>query len=232
MNNTLNAIEKPRLKGWTEIRHFDTLKMRSLLVKEGVTLPADFIDFRELCSLALKSGVSAERLFELLDKSAKPLFQPNKLWIKLKEFFGIDLIIPYVTGYYTTNAVKMNTIVNVGKKKAADQIGGTTTAPVTAIALGTGTTAAAAGDTALETEITTNGGSRGAATVTNTTTTTTGDTEQWQKTFTFTGNLAITEEGLLDNNTSGGIMLARQVFSAVNVVNNDTLQITHKVQVQ
>jgi hypothetical protein len=119
-----------------------------------------------------------------------------------------------------------NTITSVGKKICADQVGGTTTTPVTAIAIGIGTPSA----TALGSEITTNGGQRGAATVTNTTTTTTGDTEQWAKTFTFTGSFAITEEGLFDNNTSGGKMLASQSFSAVNVISGDTYTVTHKVK--
>lgn len=124
-----------------------------------------------------------------------------------------------------------NLVVSVGKKRAADLLGGTNTpATMTALAIGTGTNAAAAGDTALQTEITTQGGQRHAATVTNITTTTTGDTEQWQWTWTFTGSFAVTEEGILDNNASGGTLLARNTFSAVNVVSGDSLQVTHKIQ--
>lgn len=166
-----------------------------------------------------------------LDKSAKKQFKDNALWRLLRTQFNLDLAIPFVTGVYTDKAIKRNLITTVGKKIVADQLGGTTTTPVTAIAIGVGTTAAAAGDTALVSESTTSGAARGAATVTNTTTTTTGDTEQWVKTFSFTGTLAITEEGLLDSNTTGGKLLARQVFSAVNVVSGDSLQITHKVTV-
>lgn len=166
---------------------------------------------------------------KLFDKNGnpKPLFQANKLWILLKKKCGLDLQVPFLTGMWSLSGIKANTITTVGKKHTADQLGGTTTSPVTAIALGVGTPSA----TALGSESTTNGGSRGAATVTNTTTTLTGDTEQWVKTFTFTGSLALTEEGLFDNNTSGGVMLASQTFSAINVVDTDTLQITHKVKV-
>lgn len=163
------------------------------------------------------------------DWAAKPMFAENKIWKFLKKKFGLDLQIPFLTGRWTTQAVLGNLITTKGKELIVDQLGGTTTAPVTAVAIGTGTNAAAAGDTALQTEITTNGGQRGAATVTNVTTTTTNDTEQWVKTFTFTGSFAVTEEGLLDNNTSGGNLLARQVFSAINVASGDSLQITHKV---
>lgn len=158
------------------------------------------------------------------DGKPKQLFQDNKLWRVLNRLFKADIRVPFVTGIWTFAAQRHNTIPTVGKQLAAQQIGGTTTTPVTAIALGTDTP----GTTALGAEITTNGGARGAATVTNTTETVTGDTEQWQKTFTFTGSLAITEEGLFNNNTSGGIMFASQSFAAVNVADGDTLQITHK----
>lgn len=168
---------------------------------------------------------------KLLKQGAKPMFRNNKLWKFINRRFALDLQIPFVTGIWTTNAIADNLVTTKGKEVVADQLGGTTTAPVTAIAIGIGATAAAAGDTALQSEITTNGGQRGAATVSNVTTTTTNDTEQWVKSFTFTGSFAVTEEGLLDNNTSGGNLLARQVFSAVNVASGDVLQITHKVQV-
>lgn len=172
------------------------------------------------------SGWTEVRLFDK-NGNAKQIFNPNYLWKLVKAKFGLDLQIPVLFGSWSYGALKMNTITTKGKAITADQLGGTTTAPVTAIALGIGT----GGTTALNSEITTNGGERGAATVSNTTTTTTGDTEQWVKTFTFTGSFAITEEGLFDNNTSGGNMLAIQEFSAINVVSTDTLQITHKVKV-
>lgn len=160
------------------------------------------------------------------DGNIKPMFKENALWKFFKKHLDVDLQIPLLFGYWTEGIIKRNTVTSVGKQIAAQQTGGTTTAPVTAIAIGVGTPSA----TALGSESTTNGGSRGAATVTNQTTTTTGDTERWAKTFTFTGTLALTEEGLFDNNTSGGNMLASQTFSAVNVVNTDTLAITHNVK--
>ena len=61
------------------------------------------------------------------------------------------------------------------------------------------------------------------------TTTVTNDTAQVTKTFTVTGTFAVTEAGLL-NASSAGTLLCRQVFSAVNVLNGDSLQITWKVQ--
>lgn len=183
------------------------------------------INFDQLCGMAFDLGISKMEFKQLLDKSAKKLFAGNFIWKSLKQYLNIDLVIPFITGYYTTKAIKANLIVNTGHKKYADQVGGTTAAPVTAMAYGTGAVAADAADTALGAEV-----ARGAATVTNETTTTTGDTEQWVKTFTAGGAQAITEEGLFDNNSSGGIMIARQVFAAVNMVLNDTIQFTHKIQ--
>ena len=165
----------------------------------------------------------------LIDKNGnvKKMFKENRLWHFIHKVFHIDLQIPYLLGNYTDAVIKRNTITTVGKQIAAQQLGGTTTAPVTAVAIGVGSPSA----TALGSEISTNGGSRTAAdTVSNETTDTTGDTERWVKVFTFTGSLAITEEGLFDNNTSGGNMLASQSFSAVNVVDTDTLSITHNVK--
>lgn len=166
----------------------------------------------------------------LLEKARKPMFQWNAIGKAIYKMFGLDLKLQSFTGFYTLSPVTDNLVTTKGKEIIAKQLNGVTTAPVTAIALGTGTTAAAAGDTALGTEITTNGGARGAATATNETTTTTGDTMKLSKSFSITGTLAITEEGLLDNNTSGGNLLARQVFSAVNVGNGDTFQVDHEVQ--
>lgn len=176
-----------------------------------------------------KAKLSGETTIRLFDKNGNPkkLFSVNGLWKFFHNHFNLDIKLPVLFGFWTFDGVKANTITTKGKEITAKQLGGTTTAPVTAIALGIGSPSA----TALGSEITTAGGQRGAATVTNTTTDSTGDTEQWVKTFTFTGSFAITEEGLFDNNSTGGNMLASQSFSAINVVDTDTLQITHKVKV-
>lgn len=211
-------------------RTFSGQKLKDLLEKKtGLNFNSSInskgiIDFDGLCSMAL--SIMSKKEFEpILEASVKKQFADNFIWRFLKRNFKIDLAIPFLTGYYSTAPLKGNLITTVGHKIFADQVGGTTTTPVTAMAYGTGVVAAAIGDTALGTEV-----ARGAATVTNTTTTTTGDTEQWVKTFTAAGTQAITEEGLLDNNTSGGKLLARQVFSAINMILNDTVQFTHKIQ--
>jgi hypothetical protein len=94
----------------------------------------------------------------------------------------------------------------------------TTDAAMSHMAVGSGTTAAAAGDTALETQI----GSR----VSLTSTTVTSNAVAYVATFAAgTGTGAITEAGIFNADTSG-TMLCRTVFSVVNKGADDTLQIT------
>jgi hypothetical protein len=174
-------------------------------------------------------GFTERRAFDKFG-NPKKMFQSNFIWKLIKKLFGADWQIPFVTGFWTFNPIVDNLVVTRGKQIIASQINGVTAAPVTAIAIGIGTTAAAATDTALQSEITTNGGARGAATTSNVTTSTTLDTAQWVKTFTFTGDFAVTEEGLLDNNVSGGNLLSHQVFAAYNVVSGDSIAFTHKLQ--
>lgn len=122
-----------------------------------------------------------------------------------------------------------NLVTSAGKAGVASRINGSgSEAAFTYVAIGTGTAAAAAGDTALGAEITTGGGERAAGSASRVTTTVTNDTAQLTKTFTFTASFAVTECGVL-NATSAGVLLARQVFSAVNVVSGDSIAVTYKV---
>ena len=163
---------------------------------------------------------------QLTDKhgNAKPQFKDNSLWKFIKRHFGLDLQIPFLTGYWTTLPIKLNTVTTVGKQSAAKRLVGVTANAVDYIAIGTGSP----GATTLGTEITTDGGQRVQGTASNETTTTTGDTSQLVNTFTFTASFAVTEEGLFDAASSGN-MFASQSFSAVNVTSGDQLAITHKV---
>jgi len=103
-------------------------------------------------------------------------------------------------------------------------------AAFTYLAVGTGVVAAAAGDTTLGTETTTSGLARASATASRVTTTQTNDTARLDNTFSVTGSVAVTEAGAL-NAASAGVLLGRQVFSAVNVANGDTLQVTYDFQI-
>lgn len=131
-----------------------------------------------------------------------------------------------ITGNYVQELKLSNLVTTAGKAALASRINGSGgEAAFTYIAIGIGTTAAAAGDTALGSEITTGGGARASATVSRTTTTTTNDTARLVLTFTFSSSFAVTEAGAF-NAASAGTMANRQVFSAVNVVSSDTLQVT------
>ncbi len=124
-----------------------------------------------------------------------------------------------------------NVITNAGKAAVAATI----VADVAGnefdyIAIGTGTNAAAATDTQLQTEISSGGGQRAGATGTRVTTSVTNDTAQFVVTYNFTSSFAVTESGVL-NAASTGDLLCRQVFSAINVANGDSLEVTWKIQV-
>jgi len=121
-----------------------------------------------------------------------------------------------------------NTITNASLAEMSGLVGnsGSKTA-FTYLAVGTGTTPANATDTTLETEITDSGLARAASTVSQETTTATDDTLQLLKAWTVSGSKAVTECGAL-NAASAGTLLGRQVFSAVNVVSTDVLQLTYK----
>jgi len=138
--------------------------------------------------------------------------------------YGVQ--IPFITGYSTYQLRGANLVTNAGLAGLASRTNGAgSEAAFTYIAIGTGTTAAAAGNTTLETEITTGGGERASATASRTTTTVTNDTARHVLTFNFTSTFAVTEAGVL-NAASTGTLLNRQVFTAVNVANGDSLQVT------
>ncbi len=160
----------------------------------------------------------------------KPIFQLNFLGKILVKHFGIQVPQTFPFGRFSNRMTLRNLITSAGKAGAASRLNGAgAEAAFTYIALGTGTNAAAIGDTALQTEIASGGGQRVSATASRVTTSVTNDTAQLTNTFSFTSSFAVTESGIL-NAASVGTLLARQVFAAINVANGDSLQITWKVQ--
>lgn len=142
----------------------------------------------------------------------------------------IRLVLRDKNGKLKEDRIIKNVVTDLGKAALAGlvlvDVGGPAFDFI-AIGIGTG------GVTALNSESTTSGGARrGGADVVGTrvTTTTTNDTAQLVTTFTFTGSLALTEEGIF-NAASAGTMLAYQSFAVLNVANGDTLAITHKIRV-
>lgn len=120
---------------------------------------------------------------------------------------------------------KKNLVVNTGIAQVAGLINGTATGEFSYIAIGSGTTAPSATDTALQNEL-----ARGDATESRVTTDTTNDTAQWVYTFTATSSWAVSEAGVF-NASSGGTMLNRVTFSTINLAQNDQLQVTFKLDV-
>jgi len=122
-----------------------------------------------------------------------------------------------------------NIITNAGLAAIAGLVGNT--GSVTAfsyIALGTSSTAVAAGDTTLGAEITDTGLQRAAATVSRTTTTAANDTLRFAKTFTATGSKTVEEVGIF-NASSSGVLLGHLLTGSKALQNTDTLTVTYDI---
>jgi hypothetical protein len=148
-----------------------------------------------------------------------------KGWIKMDHFDKAGNLIETVE---TPNALMNLGFAEVAGLFCSDQAASHTAFDY--IAVGTGTTAATATQTGLVTETTNSGLTRAATTGTLVTVNVANDTAQFVKAFSVTGSVAVTESGVF-NASSNGVMLCRQTFSAINVANLDTLQITWKVTV-
>lgn len=115
-----------------------------------------------------------------------------------------------------------NLVVTAGKGFVASRMKDATTTAMTHMAIGTGSTAAAASNTALESQ---------SARTTLTSTTVSGADVTYVDTFPAgTGTGAITEAGLF-NASSSGTMLCRTVFQVVNKGASDSMTITWTVTV-
>ena len=115
-----------------------------------------------------------------------------------------------------------NLVVTAGKGYVASRMKDASATAMSHMAIGTGSTAAAAGNTALGSE---------SARTTLTSTTVSGADVTYVDTFAAgTGTGAITEAGLF-NASSGGTMLCRTVFSVVNKGSSDSMTITWTVTV-
>ena len=116
-----------------------------------------------------------------------------------------------------------NLIVNKGLEWVAKLINGVETTKFTHIQVGTGVGAAAAGDTALGTYN---------AEIDSTETYEASYKAKFVGTIAFTGNVAVTESGVFNGAQAGSPeMLCRQTFSALNMTNGDSLEMTWKVTV-
>ena len=115
-----------------------------------------------------------------------------------------------------------NLVVTDGKEYVASRMKDASVSAMAHMAIGTGSTAAAAGNAALGSE---------AARNALTSTAVSGTTVTYIATFSAgTGTGAITEAGLF-NASSSGVMLCRTVFAVVNKGSSDSMTITWSVTV-
>ena len=125
-------------------------------------------------------------------------------------------------GNIKQEVVVPNLVVTTGKNFIASRMAGTSSNVMSHMAIGSGTTAAAVGDTTLETEL---------GRVSLTSATVTSNSVAYVATFPAgTGTGAVTEAGIL-NASSSGTLLCRTVFSVINKGAADTLGITWTVTV-
>jgi len=133
----------------------------------------------------------------------------------------VDIVVFNPDGSVKESRKIHNLVVNVGLAHIVSRMVGTAQAVMSHMGLGAGTTAAAAGDTALGSPL----GSRVALTSTTISGT---NNEQVIYVASFgpgVGTGAVTEAGTFNALTSG-TMLCRTVFSVVNKAAGDTMQVT------
>ena len=140
--------------------------------------------------------------------------------IKLTGELKLTLTRP--DGHVKHEVIVPNLVVTTGKNFIASRMKDATATAMTHMAIGTGSTAAAAGNTTL-------GNEAGRVALTSTTVST--NNVAYVATFPAgTGTGAITEAGLF-NASSSGTLLCRTVFSVINKAAADTLGITWTVTV-
>ena len=140
--------------------------------------------------------------------------------IKLTGELKLTLTRP--DGHVKHEVIVPNLVVTTGKNFIASRMNDASATAMSHMAIGTGSTAAAAGNTALGSE---------AGRVALTSTTVSNSDVAYVATFPAgTGTGAITEAGIL-NASSGGTLLCRTVFNVINKAAADTLGITWTVTV-
>ena len=121
-----------------------------------------------------------------------------------------------------------NLVVSAGKEHVTARLHGVTDGVMSAMAIGTGNTAAAAGDTSLGTEAVRTVFDSGFPDISGT------NTIKYETTFVAVGSggdVSVTEAGIFNNTTSGGTMLARTVFGTVTKGASDVMTITWTITV-
>jgi hypothetical protein len=140
----------------------------------------------------------------------------------LKASGSLRVVVTGIDGQVKEEHDFKNLVVTVGKNFVASRMVGTASAVMSNMAVGSGTTAAAAGDTALGSELGRVALASGLAS---------GAVVTYAATFPAgTGTGAVTEAGIF-NAGSAGTMLCRTVFSVVNKGADDAMNITWTVTI-
>lgn len=141
---------------------------------------------------------------------------------QLKATGSLRVVVTGADGQVKSEVDLKNLVVTVGKNFVASRMVGTASNIMSHMAIGSGTTAAAAGDTALGSELGRVALGSGTAT-----------TNVVTYTATFpagTGTGAVTEAGIL-NAASAGTLLCRTVFSVINKGASDAMSVTWTVTI-
>ena len=141
---------------------------------------------------------------------------------ELKVTGGLKVEVKDKDGNVKDSRELKNLVVTAGLGYIASRMKEATATAMSHMAIGTDNTAAAAGDTTLGSE---------AARQALTSTTVSSNTVEYVASFAAgTGTGAITEAGVL-NNSSGGTLLCRTVFSVVNKGASDSMTITWTITI-
>jgi hypothetical protein len=142
----------------------------------------------------------------------------------LKVTGALRVVLTGADGQIKDDRELKNLVVNTGLNFIASRMKEATATVMSHMSLGTGTTAAAAGDTTLGTEIS-------ASRVALTSTTVTANQVTYIASFAAgVGTGAVTESGIF-NASSSGTMLCRTVFPVVNKQAGDSMTVTWTVTV-
>ena len=141
---------------------------------------------------------------------------------KLQATGSVNIVVRGEDGNVTQDFTIPNLVVDTGLDYIASRMKDATATAMTHMAVGSGTTVAAAGQTALVTEV---------ARVALTSSTVTGESIAYVASYAAgTGTGALTEAAIL-NAASSGTMLCRTVFSVINKGAGDTMTVTWTITI-
>lgn len=173
--------------------------------------------------------ISAKIDFRIYEKFGNPLMQALKVVIGL---FSNSAHLAFLERFGTLRETwsVSNLLTNAGRAQIALLLGDGTATPFGWLAVGTSSTAPAAGQTALGAEIVDSGLARAAATFSRITTSVADDTAQFLVLWSVSGSKTIEEIGYF-NASSAGTMGGRALSSSKSVVSGETVTGIYTVQI-